>query len=448
VLEIKPAKEIKGSVRLPPSGDLFFVSVVIALAAKTRATISPVSDLALVSWWKKILEGHASFSCNADNCVVQPENETNDAAITLSCDEIPYRDFSVFALLGLGKTIVIDGLTRARIEAWTKVVSDHGCGLIVSEVNGKISLHIDRGDNFRVRDTVKSAGYLHSVLGLALGLGKDLTLVTDSVFTSPLRNVLPAFGYTVSVSSNLRDKGEDPLVRRMRFLQIGKKSEGPVLYTVSADFAKRTSVEPDITLPGDDALGAIITVAKCIVPKGSLILENVGLETWSTAALSLFKKMGGVVATQETGQTSYGLCGTVTLTKFGHSGRKVECEPLYMYVSQLPAMVVLAAYASGQSVFRGLADLRNDEPDALAQIIVCLGLLGARHGEMPDGIVVDGGHQFDGFDIRDSLPAHIAASFAVAGLRCMGATTINDDAIQRKWPGFGNMLLSICEFRE
>jgi hypothetical protein len=448
VLDVIAAREMKGTVVLPPSSDCFFMAIVMALAASAAARIAPLRDIPLVPWWEKALAGHAVFTCNGESCVVEPVSGASASAITLSYDEIPYRDFVVFLLLGLKKTLLIDPLPKARLDAWTKLAAELGCSLQASGANGKTALSLSGEENFRVRDTVKPIDEVHPILGLALGLRKQVSLVTDTVFASPLRHILPVFGYTIAVTNNLRDKNEDPLIRRMRFLQIGKKSEGPVLFTVAADFSKRDNRQVDVQVPGDDVLGAVFTVAKCIVPKGSLIIENAGLESWDTATLALFKKMGGLVATQETAATSFGSCGTVALEKFGHSGRKVECVPLFQYAAQLPAMVVLAAFGEGQSVFRGLADLRSDEPDGIAQLISCVNLLGARCGEMPDGIVIDGGRQYDGFDIAEQMPAPVAASFAVAGLRCMGKTTVNDGAILRRWPRFEEMLKSVCLFRE
>ena len=448
VLEVTAAREMKGTVVLPPSGDCFFLAVVITLAADTAARIAPLRDIPLVPWWEKALAGHAVFNCNAESCLVEPAGSATASAITLSYEEIPYRDFVVFLLLGLKKTLLIDPLPKARLDAWTKLAADLGCGLQAGGESGKTALTLTGEENFRVRDTLKSIDEVHPVLGLALGLKKQVSLTTDTSFASPLRHILPVFGYTLGVTSNLRDKNEDPLIRRMRFMQIGKKSEGPVMFTIAADFSKRENRQVDVQVPGDDVLGAIFAVAKCLVPKGGLVIENIGLESWNMATLSLFKKMGGIVATQETADTSFGSCGTVTLEKFGHSGRKVECEPLFQYAQQLPAMAVLAAFAEGQSVFRGLAGLRGDEPDGIAQLISCVNLLGARCGEMPDGIVIDGGRQFDGFDIAEQMPAHVAASFAAAGLRCMGKTTINDGAILRRWPRFEEILKSVCLFRE
>jgi hypothetical protein len=67
---------------------------------------------------------------------------------------------------------------------------------------------------------------------------------------------------------------------------------------------------------------------------------------------------------------------------------------------------------------------------------------------MPDGIVIDGGRQYDGFDLSDRVPAPIAAAAAVAALHCMGKSTINDESILRRWPRFSETLLSLCEIRE
>jgi hypothetical protein len=444
MLELSAAKEMKGTLVLPPSSDCVFISIVLALAVKSVTRILPFNDIPLVPWWQKALAGHALLKTDGESCVVEPVNDSSAQAIALSYDEIPYRDFVVFLLLGLKKTLVIDPLPQARLAVWIKLAAELGCNLQADGPNG---LTISGEENFRVRDTVKTVESVHPILGLALGLKKQVSLITDAVFVSPLRTILPAFGYSLSVSSNTRDKNEDLLARRMRFLQIGKKPGDPIMFNIAADFSKREEKQIEVQVPGDDVLGSIFTVAKCLVPKGGFIIENAGLESWNTQTLALFRKMGGNVSVQETKTTSFGSCGTISLQKFGHSGRKIDCTPLYQYVSQLPAMVVLAAYGQGQSVFRNLEDLHNDEPDGIRQLLSCISLLGARHGEMPDGFVIDGRRQYDGFDLSDYMPAHIAASFAVAGLRCMGKTRVNDETIIRRWPRFEEMVKSVCELR-
>jgi hypothetical protein len=448
VLTIRTAREIRGSVSLPPSSDLFFLTIVMALAAKVPVKISPLCDIPLVPWWEKTLTGHASFSCDSTSCTVTAM-EGAVSAVTLSYEDLgPYRDFVVFCLLGLKKTLIIDPLPQKRLEAWTATASECGCSLLTADQGGARTISLTGEEYFRIPDTVKTADMVHPILGLAMGLGKQAAMTTDTAFSSPLRHIIPKFGFGFSVTNNLRDNIQSPLVRRMRFLTLGRKSEVPVVFTVSADFTKRPAGPVEITVPGDDVLCSILIAAKCVVPRGSLIIENAGMESWNTQSLALVKKMGGVVALQETGSTSFGSVGTVSFQKLGLSGRKVDCGPLFTFAHQLPAMVVMAAFAQGQSVFRGLADLRRDEPDGIGAILSLAGAVGIRHGEMPDGLVIDGGRQYDGFDLLDQLPAPLAAAGAAAALHCMGNTTINDEAIVRRWPRFSEIVLSLCEFRE
>jgi 3-phosphoshikimate 1-carboxyvinyltransferase len=157
--------------------------------------------------------------------------------------------------------------------------------------------------------------------------------------------------------------------------------------------------------------------------------------------------MGCKPAVQEAVQTSYGASGMVQLQRYTPVGRKCECQPLLNFVNQLPAMVVLSCFAEGQSIVRELEEVRQDATDALVQLCYCITLLGCRHGEMPDGIVIDGARQFDGFDLKIETPAGIAGSWAVAGLKCIGKTTIAADTLLQRWPQFKEMLDSVCEYR-
>jgi 5-enolpyruvylshikimate-3-phosphate synthase len=158
--------------------------------------------------------------------------------------------------------------------------------------------------------------------------------------------------------------------------------------------------------------------------------------------------MGAVLSTQETHECSFGSVGSVVLQKINPFGRKVDCRPRYQFALQLPIMVVMAMFAQGQSIFRNLEDLRRDEPDGIDLLNSCIATVGARFGEMPDGIVVEGAKQFDAFDLKTPLPAAVAGAFAVAALKCRGTTTIADEPLARWWPDFKGLLASIMELKE
>ena len=448
MLELKAAKEIKGTIQTPPSSDLFFLSMTIAAATGCRATISPVTPTPRIVAWVNAFARHLDITFENDRCTCLSRALEPGVLLTLDYTTVPYRDFIVFLLLGHFGTVRFSALPLQRFALWKKRAEKLGCTLENNDSDGIAEVSLGRRDHFHIPDVIPDPEDVLLYLGLGMGLKKSISFTTDYVVSNPLRQVLPAFGWECSVKSSSRSNNADPLARRLRFLTKGKKNETPQQFFITADFSKPSLEQADILLPGDDVFAALMVTSKCLVAKGSLVIANVCLESWNTSVISLVRSMGSNVSIQETHTTSFGSAGTVVVQKFNPVGRKVECSPNFQYVFQLPAMVVTAAFAQGQTVLRGLEDLRLDEPDGIETINACIDALGARYGEMPDGIVVQGARQFDGFDVQTVLPAHCAGAFAVAGLKCRGTTTINDDDLLQRWPDFYSLLSSICEFKE
>jgi hypothetical protein len=448
VFEIHPAKEIKGAPAAPPSSDLFFLSLALAFATGATARISPVRLTPRVSAWTAAFRPFVDIAIDGEACSVSPRDYRDDDVMRLSYEDIPYRDCVVFFLMGRLKALRIEGLPPKRFERWERLARKAGCMLHGDNGAGVFTLILDKKDHFKVPDLVMDVEEAHVFLGLALGLKARVEFIIDQGFSSPLRQALPSFGWECAVKNNAQNKTEDQLIRRFRFLKTGKKSEGPVQFSVNADFSIKPLEHADVTLPGDDVFAALLILAKCLAPKGSLVIENVSLESWNTQALQLLKTMGGVVGTQETSTCSFGSVGTVIVQKMNFFGRKIECRPWWQYAAQLPIMIVMAAFAQGQTIFRNLEDPREDSPDGVERLIACICTLGARYGEMPDGIVIEGSKQFDGFDLRDRLPAPIAAAFVVAALKCRGTSTIADEHILSRWPDFKETFYSLCDFKD
>ncbi len=417
MLTITTAKEIKGKISIAPSQDLFFLGTAMALAFGRATHISPVAASPRVSRWIGAFQSRASITADASSYTIEPSSEDNAASIFLFYDDLPYRDLTVFLLLGRFGSIVFDSLPPRRLLRWQALARRCGCSLRLEPAGAGSRLILDEKEHFRPPADVLDADDVHPFFGMAMGLRRPFTGTLDQPFSSPLRHALPCFGFECDVKALSPKKDEDPLMRRMRFLTTGKKSEGPTQFTVSADFSKDPVAQPKLTLPGDEVLAALFVLAKCLVPRGSLMVENVGLETWNTQMLQLLKTMGGTIGTQETHRGSFGSVGNVVVEKIDLFGRKVDCRPLYQFTSQLSSMVVMSAFAQGQSIFRSLDDLRDDEPDGIERLNSCIQTLGARFGEMPDGIVVEGAKQFDGFDVTASLPAPIAGATPPRAIR-------------------------------
>ena len=150
--------------------------------------------------------------------------------------------------------------------------------------------------------------------------------------------------------------------------------------------------------------------------------------------------MGCKPALQENSETSFGSAGMVTLPKFDLTGQKIDFSPQQPCGEQLPAMAMVAAFAENESLFRQFEDLRLNDPDAIRQLESCLKLMGVKFGDIPDGFVIKGEKEYDGFDLIEPFPAWCAGAFAIAGLRCVGSTTINDERLSERWPDFFDLI--------
>jgi hypothetical protein len=448
MLTVNPVKSLQGKFDLPSSQDLFLLAVATAVASNQSAVISPLKETPLLNHWCNEFCRLASFEFNTNSCTVKPIiGEDAASFLMLDYNYLPYKDLIIFILLGMGKTVAFSSVSRKRIDVICETIRRYDADCEVKTFDGNpgitLSKHPSISEAFKVEERDISP-----LMGLYMGTRSAFTLQTTFPFANPLRHLAPVFGHEISFKSAV-PRESDPFSRRLKMLQSATSNGQGQKFTLSCDFSHPgTSEEPvKISLPGDEILSTVMLSAKCLFPKGSFVISNMPLETWAAPALSFIRKMGCKVSVQETHRTSFGSAGMFSIQKCELVGRKVECNPSSLYSVHLPAMTVLAAFAKGQSVFRNLQDLRNDEPDGIDQLETCIRTLGARHGEMPDGIVMDGGKDFDGFDLAGNIPAHIAASFAIAGLKCMGTTTIEDEALKMRWPDFESYLSQLCELR-
>jgi hypothetical protein len=447
VLTIQPAKNLQGKLDLPPSPGLFILATVVAIARRQPIRFTPPVpvDLPFLREWSTILAGHATMEWSNNDCLVTPV--VNDPSLRI---DLFVNDLIVFTLLGMGKTIVFKSITEKRCSFWQQQLKRLGYDLQIGPHEATTCMNIAGKVTATAADPVVDAIDLQPLLGLLLGTSDRRIFTVNTALASPLRTIAQAFGFSIEVKSTIT-KERDALARRVQLMQQKLRHvPSGQQFIVTADFSRNDASRPeslDVTLPGDECAGAVFTAATCIFPKSTLVISNLLLETWATPVVAFIRKMGCKVSVQETGRTTFGSIGMLHVQSTGLTGRKMECVPAVAYIPFLPAMVVIAAFAEGESVFRDLDDLRYDEPDGIEQIESCIRSLGAHHGEMPDGIVLKGGRDFDGFDINSSLPASCAAAFAIAGLRCIGTTTINDGYLQQRLPQLETLLKTIGEYR-
>jgi 3-phosphoshikimate 1-carboxyvinyltransferase len=105
----------------------------------------------------------------------------------------------------------------------------------------------------------------------------------------------------------------------------------------------------------------------------------------------------------------------------------------------VPTLAVVAAFARGTTVMRGIAHLRHKESDRLAVVAERLGRLGITARVGADSLVVEGGSPH-GAMIDPADDHRIAMSFALAGLQVPGVAIAHPDCVAKSFPRFWETL--------
>jgi hypothetical protein len=454
VLSIRRAKTLQGKLTLPPSPDLFLVAAVAAIACRRKARIHPVRECPYSSRWVAVLDSCAFVSREGDAVIIDPRPAGPSNTLVFPDDQLPYRDLVVFMALGMRSRVLFRNITEQRLARWREQSQRIGFAVEMireSDTRGLAPATTPAAMPALPASLVEQD--IHPALGLLFGLRAAHTFQVDCTLSTPARDLYAAFGCSITVQRDIGEAEKDPLIRRMRIKARQRLSSQDQLYSVTADFTARAApgegpAEPvDILLPGDEVLLALFLAAKSLLPKGSLTIDNAPLEPWAQPVMALMRKMGAKPAQQETHRSAFGPAGIISLQKFELTGQKIDFPPHFDYTFQLPAMAVLAAFAEGQSLFRKFEDLRRSDPDKIKQLEICLRAMHVKFGDIPDGFVIKGGHEHDGFDLIEPLPAPLAGAFAVAGLHCVGSTTVNEGLVLERWPDFSGLLEKFFEYR-
>jgi 3-phosphoshikimate 1-carboxyvinyltransferase len=194
-----------------------------------------------------------------------------------------------------------------------------------------------------------------------------------------------------------------------------------------------------IIVPGDPSSAAFPLVAALIVPGSDVTVEGVGINPLRTGLLECLTQMGADIALlnrrEEGGEPVADIrarAGTLT-------GAEIPAERAPRMIDEYPILAVAAAYASGRTVMRGLAELRVKESDRLSAIAAGLAGCGVRVVVDGDDLIVDGigGPLEGGALIETQLDHRIAMAFLVLGLATRVPVRIDDAApIATSFPGF------------
>jgi 3-phosphoshikimate 1-carboxyvinyltransferase len=171
------------------------------------------------------------------------------------------------------------------------------------------------------------------------------------------------------------------------------------------------------------------------------VISDVGLNWTRTGFLRIAERMGAVVVgdLEALGETSdREPVGELDVASAPLEGTEVGPEEVPLAIDELPLVALLGAFAEGETVVRGAAELRHKESDRIAGVVEGLAGLGADITETADGFAVRGdGAPLPGGTLDARGDHRLAMLGAVAGLASKeGVEVVGMESAAVSYPGF------------
>ena len=200
----------------------------------------------------------------------------------------------------------------------------------------------------------------------------------------------------------------------------------------------------DVTVPADPSSAAFPVVAALLHPGSEVILPNVCMNPLRTGLFTTLREMGADIRRhRERDQAGEPVADLVVTGRGVLQGVEVPAARAPSMIDEYPILAVLAAFAQGTTVMRGLKELRVKESDRLAAVAAGLTANGVPCEVIADDLVVHGvphragGTIPGGARVTTHFDHRIAMSFLVMGLATENPVGVDDvTPIATSFPAF------------
>ena len=193
----------------------------------------------------------------------------------------------------------------------------------------------------------------------------------------------------------------------------------------------------EIPVPGDLSSAAFFLVAGALAARDALVIRNVGVNPTRTGVIGILREMGADIEIAEQPLAGGEPVADITVRRSRLRGIEVDPEFVPLAIDEFPVLFVAAACAEGETLFRGIGELRVKESDRIAAMAEGLRRLGIEVEETVDSARIRGAGRLPGGRIDSHGDHRIAMAFAVAGVAAGEPIEITDVAnVATSFPGF------------
>jgi 3-phosphoshikimate 1-carboxyvinyltransferase len=206
-----------------------------------------------------------------------------------------------------------------------------------------------------------------------------------------------------------------------------------------------TELKPvPIAVPSDPSSAAFPLVAALITPGSDIVLERVMLNPGRTGLLETLKEMNADIVISNIRDIGGETVGDIRARHSALRGVEVPPARAPSMIDEFPILSVAAAFAEGDTLMRGLEELRVTESDRLSAVAAGLRANGVGVSETADGLAVTGkgaNGVTGGGHVQTHMDHRIAMSFLIMGGASKESITVDDGTmIATSFPEFESLM--------
>jgi 3-phosphoshikimate 1-carboxyvinyltransferase len=204
-------------------------------------------------------------------------------------------------------------------------------------------------------------------------------------------------------------------------------------------------INREINVPADPSSAAFAVVAALICKNSHITIKNVCVNPLRIGLLTTLIEMGGNIQLTNECVIAGEKVADIEVSSSILKGVNVPASRAPSMIDEYPILSVAAAFATGETVMHGLAELRVKESDRLSAIVESLTRCGVAARADGDTLTVTGSERPRGGAVISTHFDHrIAMSFLVFGMASEQAVTVDDaTAINTSFPHFAKVMNDI-----
>jgi 3-phosphoshikimate 1-carboxyvinyltransferase len=425
VLSARPGAALRGRIRVPGDKSISHRAMILGALAAGRTTVTGLLEgddvLATANAMRAFgatvtrtgdgawtVEGRGGFSTPAE--IIDCGNAGTGVRLIMGAA----AGFAIIA------TFTGDASLRKRpMGRVLEPLSAMGARYESSE-GGRLPLTLHGGNLKGLTYTLPmaSAQVKSAVLLAGLNATGDVTVVEPEATRDHTERMLRAFGATVLV--------EDHADGLHITLPAGQRLTGT-----------------HVDVPGDPSSAAFPIVAAIITPGSEVIVEGVMLNASRTGLFESLIEMGADLTITNRRQAGGEEVGDIVARHSALTGIAVPPARAPSMIDEYPILAVAAAFATGDTIMRGVGEMRLKESDRIALMAAGLEACGVDVEEEPEGFIVHGtGQAPRGGGMVETHGDHrIAMSHLILGLAALSPVKVDEPGmIATSFPTFAALM--------